>query len=165
MLAMIVRFLRLEKCVRGALIAAGSLIRFSDHDIEVLKNLRDVLSPAKTAVDHLNQRDATLLSAERINKIVFKRLEAMDQHNPFAITFKDILETKIEGRRPSNLIHLMEYLKDPHYVKKTTTDPFGMKPKKTEIHKLAMELLGRLFSIEDTDENQGHNTACDWYLV
>ena len=164
--AMIARFIRLEACVRGALMAAGSSVRFSEQDIKDLKNLCSVLSPAKKAVDRLNQRDATLLSAERINKIVFNHLEAMDKEtdpkkqNPFAATFKEILMMKIEGRRPANLIHLMEYLRDSNYVKKTLVDPFGIKPKKTEIYKLATELLGRLFSIEDTDENQGQNATC-----
>ena len=154
MLAMLERFLRLEKCVRSALMAAGSSVSFTDQDITVLKNLCAALKPAKSAVDRLNQRDATLLSAERINNIVFERLEAASEKNPFAGTFMDILKVKLEARRPADVIHLMEYLNDPSYVKSTTVDPFGIKPKKAKIRELATELLRRLFSVEDTDENQ-----------
>ena len=163
MLAMIERFVRLEKCVRSALIAAGSEVSFSDADIALLKQLCNVLRPVKKAVDHLNQRDANLLSAERINKIVFDTLHKLatdsENPNPFAQNFLDILKGKIELRRPSNLVHLMEYLHDPSYIKNTTMDYFGIKPQKKKIRDLAIELLGRLFSVEDTDENEGQNAA------
>ena len=126
MLAMIERFVRLEKCVRSALIAAGSEVSFSDADIALLKQLCAVLRPVKKAVYHLNQRDANLLSAERINKIVFDTLQKLandsENPNPFAQNFSDILKGKIELRRPSNLVHLMEYLTDPNSLKDIKQD-------------------------------------------
>ena len=158
MLAMVERFLRIEKCVRSALIAAGSEVTFTEAEIQLLRQLSSALKPAKFAVDRLNQRDATLLSAERINEIVFNCLEA-DTDNAFAQNFLGILKPKIKERRPSNLIHLMEYLNDPNYIKSTTFDIFGMKPQKKKVQELTTELLGRLFSVEVTDENQEQNAV------
>ena len=59
-----------------------SEIYFIDPEITTLKELIKILEPAKFAVDALCRRDATLLTAERIHGVVFKRLNKYIDENP-----------------------------------------------------------------------------------
>ena len=148
---MIERFVRIQKAVRLALLEMGSDIVISDDEIEALKQLIQILEPARYAVDALCRRDATLLTAERINGVVFKRLEKVIKEHPqniLAAEFYESLKNRIESRRNDTVIHLMEYLKDSSYFKKLKTDSFGKTPKKNKVIDLATELLDRLFGID-----------------
>ena len=154
---MIERFLKLFKCVRLALIEAGSKITFTDAEHDALVKLLEVLRPAKYAVERLSRRDATLLTAERINKVVFSSLKKVAERdenpNELAETFLNHLTVELAKRRPTDLIHLMEYLRDPSYIKSTKADLFGHAPGKTKVVDLATTLLSRLFAIEDVQVN------------
>ena len=148
MLSMITRFLRMEKCVRLALIECGSKLTFADEEIEALKDLKEVLEPVKDAVDRLSRRNATLLTAERINNVVLDTLEkAANEESPegkrnrLADILLDYIKIEIEKRRPTDLVHLMEYLQDSTYIKAAKRDPFGYVPSKTSILDLASDLL------------------------
>ena len=165
MLDMITRFLRMVKSVRLALIEAGSNLSFSDSEITLLEQLKEVLQPAKFAVVRLSRRDATLLTAERINNVVFSSLERASEEdpeknkkkNPLAEPFLHFLKTEIEKRRPTNLVHLMEYLNDSSFIKSSKVDSFGHVPRKTALTDLTSSLLSRLFSIEEEHDDQVWN--------
>ena len=150
LLIMIERFVRIAKSVRLALLELGSDIMFFDDEITSLKQLIKILEPAKYAVDALCRRDATLLTAERINGVVFGRLKKFIAQNPnnnaVATQFLHSLEARIDERRNDNLVHLMEYLNDPSYFKKIRTDQFGQTPKRNKVLDLATELIERMFS-------------------
>ena len=156
MLAMISRFIRMQKSVRLALLEAGSSLTFTDDDIEVLKQLEQVLQPAKDAVERLSRRNATLLTAERINDVVLGNLEKVASQNPLAKTFRGLLKTELKKRRPTELVHLMEYLNDSSYIKKVKKDSFGHEPNMHYLVDLASALLSRLYSIDDA---QGFNES------
>ena len=68
-----------------------------------------------------------------------------------ADTFLIHVKTEIEKRRPTDLVHLMEYLHDRNYIKAAKRDPFGFAPSKAKIVDLASSLLNRLYYIEDED--------------
>ena len=153
MLFMIERIIRMEKPVRLALIECGSKLTFTDCDFKQLNKLKAVLEPAKLAVERLSRRDATLLTAERINDTVFESLESaaqgicqcepnqeeaecMCEPNEYAETFQAFLKAEIDKRRPADLVHLMEYLNDSSYIKSTKKDSFGHAPNKTKMMKV-----------------------------
>ena len=65
---------RVEKCIRMALVKIGTSTTITNAEIKTLHDLIDVLEPVKHAVDGLCRRNTTLLTAERIHDFVFKTL-------------------------------------------------------------------------------------------
>lgn len=171
MLAMIERFLRMEKCVRVSLIECGSKVNFTDEEIETLTFLKEALQPIKDAVDRLSRRNANLLTAERIINVVFETLkeaanptydpEEPKKPNPLADILLDYIKIELEKRRPTDLVHLMEYLQDSSYIKAAKPDPFGNIPCKKDIVDLASKLLNRLYPDEDNSE-VNYIAHCYW---
>ena len=100
---------------------------------------------------YFNRRDATLLTAERILKTLFKTLDNWNL-GPFAESLLIQVKGRIGERRPDTLIHLMEYLYNPNYFKENSKDQFAVSTKKQKAIDLASEQLERLFKIEYEDE-------------
>ncbi len=99
LLSMIERFVRLERSVRMTLIEIESGIAFVDEEITMLRDLVQALEPPKMAVEALCRRDATLLTAERINIFALTKLEEASNNNIFAEELQQVLRTRIAERR------------------------------------------------------------------
>ena len=97
LLEMIEIFVRVEKCIRMALVEIETCTTITDAEIKILHDLIDVLEPAKHAVGGLCRRNASLLTVERIHDFVFKTLS--NCNFVFSASLKSHLVVKITERR------------------------------------------------------------------
>ena len=95
-----------------ALVKIGTSTIITNAEIKILHDLTDVLKPVKHAVDGLCQRNATLLTAERIHDFVFKTL--FNSNSVYSASLKSRLVVRIKERRNACLVHLLEYLRNPN---------------------------------------------------
>ena len=87
--------MKIQRSVRMALLEMDSDIVFYDDEIQSLKELIEILQPSKFAVEALCRRDATILTAERINMVVLNTLQkSIEKHpnNNLAREFHDSLK-------------------------------------------------------------------------
>jgi hypothetical protein len=77
LLAMLKRFLELEKCVQKTLMdfSRSSEWSFSDHDIASLKRVVMLLEPVEVAMKALCREDANLIEADAALRFMFKKLQ------------------------------------------------------------------------------------------
>ena len=145
--SMLERFVKLQKCVRMALIDIGTPIPFSSSEIDLIRELISALEPVKYGVEALCRQDATLLTSERIHKFVLEKLDS--QNTNIANKLKDSLQSRIDSRRNMNLIHLYEYLNDHTFLKNSEG---SSRPKRQSLIKLAVMLLQRLIKEHVVEE-------------
>ena len=147
LLEMIKIFVRVEKCIRMALVEIGTSTTITNAEIKILHDLIDVLEPVKHAVDGLCRRNATLLTAERIHDFVFKTLS--NSNSAYSASLKSHLEVRIKDRRNACLVHLLEYLHDPNFLMENKFDIFGEYRNKNKMYTLAAALMQKLFGVPE----------------
>lgn len=96
------------------------------------------------------RNDATLLSADVTFNFLFSELERVNNH--YSNSLKQLLMARITARRNAGFVDLLHYLHNPTTYDDDTT--FGLRTRKTEVHKLAIKLFKRLqIQIHDMDES------------
>ena len=155
---MLERFLKIQKQVKYALQHMEYEYDLDDNDIAKIEDLVRALEPLKDASLALCRRDATLLDAEITIEMT---IEALDELNTtISQELKESFIKRVVQRRIPKVIHLISYLHDPKYLRKTK-DQFGNKIDKAQITSLATEMLKRLFNIEDSNvETEVSTGAC-----
>ena len=151
MLAMIKRFLQVHKQLKQAMIMMDETFDITDQDIEKLEHLQAALEPIEQLSIVLGKRDTTLIDSEAIIELTINLLD--EQNTDISNELKESLINEVSKRRNTTLVHLIEFLKDPAYVKKRK-DFLGEPIIKNDVIQLAKQLLKRLFSVqtESTEE-------------
>ncbi len=148
-LAMISRFLQLEKSVRIAMIELQMEFDLSPSELAELKKVEAALQPVKCALEALCRRDSNLLKSERIHQFTLGKLDRANTRA--AEEIKNALDERVSQRRNESIINLLEYLNNPDFV----TEQGITRAKKQEMMKLASELLERLLpSIAEEEERE-----------
>ena len=148
-LTMLQRFRYLKKELECALIQINKTFDFSNNEISAIEEIIKALEPIKAAIDALGADDSDLVVSEKIIKFVMMKL----QKNKSSIGKKlyEAFRKRVGQRRNTYLIHLMEYLKNPSFVK-NTHDHMGERIRKKDILRLAMEFAERLFPVTEQEE-------------
>ena len=157
LLEMINIFVRVEKCIRMALVEIGTFTTITNAEIKTLHDLIDVLEPVKHAVDRLCRRNATLLTAERIHDFVFKTLP--NSNSAYSASLKSHLKVRIKDRRNACLVHLLEYLHNPNFLMENKFDIFGEYGNKNKMYTLAATLMQKLFGVPEPGPGEEYQFA------
>ena len=105
----------------------------------------DVHESVKHAVDGLFRKDVTLLSVKRTHNFELKTLSYSTLTYSASLKFR--VEVKIEEKRNTCLVHLLEYLHDPIFLTEINPYTFGEYGNKTKICGLAETLMQRLLGV------------------
>ena len=119
-----------------------------------------------TSLSHLNhwsllwrnyvcRRDATLVKAERILELTMETLASLDTEVGNEVY--DAFVNRVKNQRNSEIIHVMEYLSNPDFVKICKTDSFGAKVDAKKIKDKIITLIKRLYpeSFSNYTESSG----------
>ena len=152
---MLRRFFELRKHVEHALIDMDKRFDFTDSEIKLIHDIIESLEPLKFAVKKLCRRDATLVKAERILELTMETLASLDTEVGNEVY--DAFVNRVKDRRNSEIIHVMEYLSNPDFVKTCKTDSFGAKVDAKKIKDKIITLIKRLYpeSFSNYTESSG----------
>ena len=128
---------------------------FTDSEIKLIHDITESLEPLKFAVKKLCRRDATLVKAERTLKLTMETLASLDTEVGNEVY--DAFVNRVKDRRNSEIIHVMEYLSNPDFVKTCKTDSFGAKVDAKKIKDKIITLIKRLYpeSFSNYTESSG----------
>lgn len=173
---MLDRFLEIKSAVAKTLIDYKIKLDITDREYTALNDIVLALQPVKAGAERLCSRDATLLSAEGVFTFIINELnELIEQNSIFAKKMKESLINRINERRSTTLVGLLQYLNaGQRYKKKKKTynihaSILGLPtfPKKSSLVSFAKKMLSRLFEIEMSAESgsdwseseyEGHST-------
>ena len=130
-----------------ACIPAGCEFTLSDADLEKINQLCLALETMEFATKMLSKVDANLLYSEQMTQFVIMKLE--EQNSDISQTLREAFEARVLSRRQTKVIHLMEYLQDQRYLEQNQ-DFFGQRIIKSDVTKLAISLIKRLFPAVET---------------
>ena len=94
------------------------------------------------ATKMLSKVDIDLLYADQMTQFVIMKLD--QQNSEISQVLKEAFESRVMSRRQTKVVHLMEYLQDSRYLEQNQ-DFFGQKIVKSDVTKLAISLIKRLF--------------------
>ena len=140
LLEMIERFLKLKKCIEKALIDLDEQFSVSQGEYLLMDNIFLALQPMKLAIEGLGRRDANLLTADGILKLIFSQLDNNDSVPH--LESKMSLEKRVRERIQNDIFGVLKYLHDPDSI---LEENLFFVPQKSSIHKTIKSLLCRLY--------------------
>lgn len=143
--AMIERFIMLYSCIKISLIELNAIEKVQENNLVILKDMLDVLSPLKAAVEALSRKDATLLSCETIVLFLINKLT--ERNSALSLNFKEVLLKRISQRRHKPMVSLLMFLHNFSSSKENTWFPYSQR---NITLTYAKELMKRLFPKEET---------------
>ena len=145
----------MRKHVEHALIDMDKRFDFTVSEIKLIHDIIESLEPLKFAVKKLCRRDATLVKAERTLELTMETLASLDTEVGNVIY--DAFVNRVKDRCNSEIIHVMEYLSNPDFVKTCKTDSFGAKVDAKKIKDKIITLIKRLYpeSFSNYTESSG----------
>ena len=149
LLEMLKRFFHLRKEIECATICIDKVFEFSVEDMVVIEDLIKALDPIKAAIEALGAEDSDLIKSEKIIKFVLQKLLSLN--TAISKRLHQAFIKRVEQRRNTGFIHLIEYLKNPSFIK-NSNDHMGEKIQKKVILRFAMDMLGRLFPEVEAEE-------------
>jgi hypothetical protein len=152
--AMLERYINLSECVKSALIELNSAELHSESNIIVLKEIQNVLSPIKIAVEALSRKDATLLSSEIILNFTLDKLSQLKSN--LSARMMTSLKKRIEERRNIRAVSLLKYLHNP---KSFNAGKWFNNLAKKDIPDYAGTLMNRLYPDIDFELNETNNSS------
>lgn len=169
LLAMLDRFLEIKSAVAKTLIDYKIKLDITDREYTALNDIVLALQPVKAGAERLCSRDATLLSAEGVFTFIINELnELIEQNSVFAKKMKESLINRINERRSTTLVGLLQYLNaGQRYNIHASILGLPTFPKKSSLVSFAKKMLSRLFEIEmsaesgsdwSESEEEGHST-------
>ena len=140
---MLKRFHELRNHVQHAMLDMGKTFDFSASDMKTIEDIINALEPLNIAVLKLCRRDCNLVKAERILELTKNELGKLetDVGNEVYEAFVE----RVKSRRNAEIIHVMEYLTNPDYIKDYKTDAFGTKIEPKKIKDKIIALIKRLY--------------------
>lgn len=147
-LNMVQRFVKIEKSLNKSLLELGQP-QVSESHFKSLREIYDVLHPAKMVITELSKDDSTLLTAEGSINFLFEKLDS--NKSPLASKLKATLEEKLLNRRNKPLVSLLYFLHNGFYAKKSTYLEYSSKE---EVKSFAESIYGRLFPVENVQPEE-----------
>lgn len=141
---MLERFIFLEDCIKKSMIDL-KMEFLSASELQLLKNLVQLLEPIKLTVNVLCQRDANLCTADTALMFMMKEIGKMKSN--LAELIKKTLESRIKERR-TVFSGLIRYLHNPY--DQNTDEIFNIPDKHILINEME-KLIKRLTSSESFD--------------
>ena len=135
---MIGRFLKLNTCVKKALLDLKSNVKFTEIEIEDLINIHYSLDLIKTTVLSLCHRDANLVTADAALRFMLNKLDL--QSNELSGRLASSLRQRIKERRPI-ASGVLQYLHNNEDFFNTAASDTFEKPLSDEIKTFIEELL------------------------
>lgn len=148
LLPMLDRLIKLEQCVKSALIDTGRDNLYDKNIFSQLKNIVDVLKLLEISINELGKEDATLITSEGVFKFIFNKLKTIN--NEFSTRLIETLKKRLFERRNKNLITLYKYLLTGSFPKNDGELLYSSK--KQEVISLAQSLISRLFTNKNDQE-------------
>ena len=105
---MLRRFYELRKEIYVAMIQLEQEFKFSNEELEKIKELCEAFAPIEMAVEYLCAENADLLLVEK--GIMFTQKMLKEQDAEMSKILLEKLEIGIQERRNHELIHLLQYL-------------------------------------------------------
>lgn len=133
---------------------------FSESDMKTIEDIVEALEPLNIAVLKLCRRDCTLVKAERILELTKETLSKLDSE--VGNDVYDAFVERVKARRNAELIHVMEYLSNPDYLK-VKIDSFGAKVDGKKIKEKIIALIKRLYPESDDTEPLAGNAQKKLY--
>ena len=150
---MIRRFLQLLPEIKYATSMSGKDWEFKEAEIKQLRDLDQALEPLECAIKQLGSSGINLIGAEMVYENTWNDFQRLD--SPIARQLEQSFKKRLLERRPANLVHLILFLENPSYWDKEK-DFFGETIRKSQIKKLASDLVRRLFP-EDINQYSSVN--------
>ena len=97
-----------------------------------------------------------MLFADQMIQFVLEKLR--EQNSAIAQELREAFKKRVLARRNTKLVHLMEYLQDPKFLDQHQ-DYFNQRIVKSEISKLATNLIKRLFPSAQDNTDQVETEA------
>lgn len=157
LLLMLQRFYQFRKEIKLAMLQIDKKFNFSDGDLSLIKQLIEALEPFKASVNAVGSTSTDLLVAEKIVQFVINKLHHLDSN--ISRKLKESFVSRVKQRRNVSLIHLLEYLKRPSFIKESK-DHLGAKIRRKPILDLATDLLQRLYPRADTRTISENSESC-----
>lgn len=123
---------------------------WADHNTEVLKEITEVLEPARVATEKLSDAKINILVGEGCLQFVIEEIQQYIKAHPesyLAKNFLDALNARLKVRRNKVIIGLIMFLNNPDSLK---DHPLELGTK-TEIVQLGIDFARRLFPNEGQD--------------
>ncbi len=157
LLAMVERYLKIQRSVAKALIDLEVNIVISEEEVGLLSSLATALQSVEMASKELAKRTCTLLTAEGTFNFLISTLENLETaiSGDLLCSLKD----RIGKRRQVAVISLLRYLHNPKSLEASSalTSEFKLSTKK-EVITLAKNLLSRLFHATLEDEGSAEES-------
>lgn len=147
------RFLDLLPAVLVTLADLGQPLSWDEENTTLLKNLVEVLEPALIATEALSKSSINIIEGEFIIESLAVKLSKLD--SPLGKKFSNVLITKINQRRNTEVISLALYLLNQNALSKTSAScyPYSLETK-TVSQQVATKLLERLFKVDDNEREE-----------
>ena len=158
LLKMLRRFYELRKEIYVAMIQLEQEFKFSNEELEKIKELCEALAPIEMAVEYLCAENADLLLAEKV--VLFTQKKLKEQDTEISKILLEKFDIRVQERRNHELIHLLQYLKSPDYLSEYQ-DHFGNKIYRNKIAALAISLLEKLYPQSCNDQVEVHQEVAD----
>ena len=155
--AMCKRFHELRYHVKHALIDMDKSFDFSEPDMKTIEDIVAALEPLQIAVTKLCRRDCTLVKAERILELTMETLSKLE--TDVGNQIYDAFVERVKARRNADIIHIMEYLSNPDYLKDVKVDSFGAKVDAKKVKEKIIALIKRLYPDSYTETTETTETG------
>lgn len=152
LLKMLQRFYEMRKGIQVAMIQIECQFDLSDQELDKIKDLCDALAPLEIATQYLCQEDADLILADKILAFTLNKLK--DINTPIGNSLFQRFKIRIQERRNPEMAHLIRFLKYPDFME-NSYDEFDIKIQKTKVTSLAINLIKRLFNVNDPERDEG----------
>ena len=155
LLAMITRFVQLKNClIKSSVDLSDFPASFTENDWNLLQSLISLLEPVKMGIEALGRQDATLLSAEGVNKFMLNQVRNGTVSGTLATALYHELEKYITERRNHELTNLLKYLTRPDCSHLPTDFAFESMPSRSKIENSIKKIWTRLFASDEEVELQ-----------
>lgn len=147
---MLTSVIRSQDAIYDTLSEYNSLHLLEGIDFEHLSVLYNILEPIKLTVEALSRSDCNLEKAQKAVEFMFKKLRSIQtvSRSPFAEKMINRLETRMDERENSEILLLLECLRDR-----------SKKPNRATLD-LAQKLLRRLYPADDEQSSIDENSQC-----
>ena len=148
---MIETILKVKKSVMETLADLNNDFIITDQDFDTLEMIAKSLKPVKIAAEALCRRDATLLVAKCIFRLLLEQLQRHN-HNWLSQALYVAILKRVQERRQRNVVSLMRFLSCQSTLTQHDNEPFTM-PTRLNIKKCAKSLMLRLFPLYPPDDS------------
>ena len=147
MFHMLKRFLEIMKSIEHALLDINKGSMFLDrHEVDLIESLIEPLDIIEACSRKLCSRDVNIAEADRIFEYELRELQKLK--SDIGQRFAEEIEYRITERRLKTAATLLAYLENPMF-QSSIKNPTLEYANKTEIQRLARDVLLRLFPMED----------------